>query len=76
MRIRTATPLDVAALEELWRAFEREVPPPPHVDHDPARELDEIREIVESGLAFLADDDDGTASGSRSHAGPAPGSAG
>ena len=76
MRIRAATPGDVAALEDLWRAFEHEVPPPPHVDHDPARELEEIREIVDSGLAFVAEDDDAAPSASRSHAGRAPGSAG
>ena len=63
MRIRAATPGDVAALEDLWRAFEQEVPPPPHVDHDPARELEEIREIVDSGLAFVAEGDDGDALG-------------
>ena len=48
-----------AALEELWRAFEREVPPPPHDDVDPERELAEIREIVDSGLAFVAEEDGG-----------------
>ena len=58
MRIRAATPGDIAALAVLWSAFEREVPPPPHVDHDPARELEEIREIVDSGLAFVAEDGD------------------
>jgi GNAT superfamily N-acetyltransferase len=55
--IRAATPDDAAVLEQLWRAFEREVPPPPHVEHDEARELAEIRAIVDSGLAFLAEDD-------------------
>ena len=43
-------------LEQLWQAFEREVPPPAHVEHDEARELAEIRSIVDSGLAFLAED--------------------
>jgi GNAT superfamily N-acetyltransferase len=57
--VRAATPADAATLEELWRAFEREVPPPPHVDHDLGRELEEIREIVGSGLAFLAEDEQG-----------------
>lgn len=42
-------------LEELWRAFEREVPPPPHVAVDEDHELDEIREIVAAGLAFVAE---------------------
>jgi ribosomal protein S18 acetylase RimI-like enzyme len=59
MTVRTATPADAAALEELWRAFEREVPPPPHHDVDHETELAEIREIVDSGLAFVAEDGDG-----------------
>lgn len=42
-------------VEELWRAFGLEVPPPAHVDLDEAHELREIREIVESGLAWLAE---------------------
>ena len=33
------------------------MPPPPHVDHDPEQEIREIREIVDSGLAFLAEED-------------------
>jgi ribosomal protein S18 acetylase RimI-like enzyme len=57
--IRAATTSDAAALEELWRAFEREVPPPRHVDVDHEKEFAEIREIVDSGLAFLAEDGDG-----------------
>ena len=44
--VRAATVADLAVLEELWRAFEAEVPPPPHVDVDEAQELAEIREIV------------------------------
>lgn len=57
MTVRRATDADLAVLEELWTAFEREVPPPEHVEADPARELAEIREIVASGLAFLAEQD-------------------
>jgi ribosomal protein S18 acetylase RimI-like enzyme len=57
MSVRGATVDDLPALEELWRAFEAEVPPPPHEDVDEARELAEIREIVESGLAWLAERD-------------------
>jgi ribosomal protein S18 acetylase RimI-like enzyme len=53
--VRAATVADLAVLEELWRAFEAEVPPPPHVDVDDAHELAEIREIVTSGLAWLAE---------------------
>jgi GNAT superfamily N-acetyltransferase len=55
--IRAATPADATVLEELWRAFEREAPPPGHVDHDVEQELAEVREIVDSGLAFLAEQD-------------------
>ena len=58
MTIRSASPADLPALEELWRAFEHEVPALSHVDVDEAKELREIREIVESGLAFLAEEDD------------------
>lgn len=59
MEVRVAAPDDLPALERLWREFEREVPPPPHVDHDPERELEEVREIAEAGLAFVAERDDG-----------------
>ena len=59
MTIRAATAADAGVLEELWRAFEREVPSPPHHDVDHETELGEIREIVASGLAFLAEDGDG-----------------
>lgn len=57
--VRAATSADLGALEQLWRAFEAEVPPPEHVDHDVARELAEIAEIVRSGLAFVAAQDEG-----------------
>ena len=57
MTVRTATPADTPALERLWREFELEVPPPPHVDHDPEQELGEIGAIVDAGLAFLAEDE-------------------
>jgi GNAT superfamily N-acetyltransferase len=55
--VRPATPDDLVELELLWREFALEVPPAPHVDHDPERELGEIREIVASGHAFLAEED-------------------
>jgi ribosomal protein S18 acetylase RimI-like enzyme len=55
--VRIATRADAHAVEELWRAFEREVPVPPHVDVDDEQELGEVRAIVDSGLAFLAEDD-------------------
>ncbi len=59
MTVRAATEADLPALEELWRAFEREVPPPRHHDVDHETELAEIREIVDSGLAFVAENEDG-----------------
>ncbi len=59
MTVRAATVADLPALEELWRAFEREVPPPRHHDVDHETELAEIREIVDSGLAFVAENEDG-----------------
>jgi ribosomal protein S18 acetylase RimI-like enzyme len=58
MTVRSATLDDLATLEELWRALEAEVPPPAHEPADPASELAEIREIVESGLGWLAEEGD------------------
>jgi hypothetical protein len=55
--VRRATDADLSILDELWRAFERETPPPPYVEADDDRELAEIREIVQSGLAFIAERD-------------------
>ncbi len=57
MTVRSATLDDLAVLEELWRAFEVEVPPPAHEEVDVATELAEIRAIVESGLGWLAERD-------------------
>ena len=57
MTVRSATRDDLAVLEELWRAFEAEVPPPAHEEVDLATELAEIRAIVESGLGWLAERD-------------------
>lgn len=55
MTVRSATVDDLAAVEELWRAFEAEVPPSSHEDVDLATELAEIRAIVESGLGWVAE---------------------
>ena len=63
MTVRSATAADLDTLEELWLAFEREVPPPRHVEVDRETELAEIREIVDSGLAFLAEGEDGAVVG-------------
>jgi ribosomal protein S18 acetylase RimI-like enzyme len=62
MSVRSATLNDLSTLEELWRAFEAEVPPPGHEPTDPATELAEIRGIVEAGLGWVAEED-GTAVG-------------
>jgi ribosomal protein S18 acetylase RimI-like enzyme len=55
--VRRATTADLAVLETLWRAFEEQLPPPPYVPVDEERELAEIREIVDAGLAFVAERD-------------------
>ena len=57
MTVRAAAPADVPALERLWQSFEDEVPSPPHVDVDAPRELAELREGVDAGLVYLAEDD-------------------
>ena len=57
MNVRAATSADVPVLEALWRVFEGEVPPPAHVELDLARELAELREAVDDGLAFVAEVD-------------------
>ena len=57
MKVRTATVEDLPAVEALWRAFEAEVPAPAHEEVDDAKELAEIREIVESGFGWVAERD-------------------
>lgn len=57
MTVRVATPADLDVLEELWRAFQAELPPPAYVETAVERELAEIREIVDSGLAWIAERD-------------------
>lgn len=56
MTVRRATVADLPELEGLWRAFVAEVPPPQE-EADPAREVEEIREIVASGLGWVAERD-------------------
>ncbi len=61
MTVRRATRADLDAIAELWREFDHEIPPPTHegpADHE--KELDEIAEILESEIAFVALGDDGT----------------
>lgn len=62
MIVRAAGLADLATLEELWRAFDAEVPPSSHEHVDHAVERAEIRAIVEAGLAWLAEND-GAATG-------------
>ena len=57
MSVRRATSDDLPALEELWRAFAREVPAPAHVDVDEERELAEVAELVAAGTGFVAERD-------------------
>ncbi len=52
MTVRVATEADLPELERLWQAFEREVPPPAHRDSGLAPRL---REIVGTGLAWVAE---------------------
>lgn len=59
MSVRRATEADLEAIGDLWRAFEREVPPPAHTDVDAEQELREVAEIVRSEIALLAEDERG-----------------
>ena len=64
MSVRRAAAEDFDAIATLWREFDHEIPPPTHEGPaDEAVELDEVREIVGSGLAFVAEGDDGGAIG-------------
>ena len=57
--VRRATEADLPALDTLWRAFAREVPPPDHTLLDERAELAEVREIVASGLGFVFEEGGG-----------------
>jgi ribosomal protein S18 acetylase RimI-like enzyme len=59
VRIRHATEADLPLLERLWRAFEAELPEPPHFDVDHAEELREIAEVVRGEVALLAESPEG-----------------
>ena len=63
MNVRAATEQDIPAIQELWRAFEQELPPPAHVVVDHEQELREIEQIVREEVAFLADDESGEPAG-------------
>ena len=58
--MRRATNDDFEAISELWRQFDHELPPPTHEGAtDEAKELGEIREIIASEIALVAEDDAG-----------------
>ena len=55
---------DFDAIADLWRQFDHEVPPPTHEGPaDEEKELGEIREIIASEIAFVAEDDEGATVG-------------
>jgi ribosomal protein S18 acetylase RimI-like enzyme len=61
MNVRRAAAGDFDAIAELWRQFDHELPPPTHEGPaDVEKELGEVREIIDSEIAFVAEDDDGT----------------
>jgi ribosomal protein S18 acetylase RimI-like enzyme len=57
MSVRRAGPADFDAIATLWRAFVEEVPPPAHEQLDLEKELGEVAEILDSEIAFLAEED-------------------
>ena len=61
MNVRHAAAEDYEALAGLWRQFDHEVPPPTHEGPaDVEKELSEVLEIIDSEIALVAEDDDGT----------------
>jgi ribosomal protein S18 acetylase RimI-like enzyme len=61
MNVRRAAAEDYEAIADLWRQFDHEIPPPTHEGPaDVEKELSEVREIVDSEIALVAEDDDGT----------------
>jgi ribosomal protein S18 acetylase RimI-like enzyme len=61
MNVRHAAAEDYEAIADLWRQFDHEVPPPTHEGPaDVEKELAEVREIIDSEIALVAEDDDGT----------------
>ena len=63
MKVRPAGPEDFESVARLWRDFVAEVPPPSYETLDVDKELGEIRDILASQIAVLAEDDDGNAVG-------------
>jgi ribosomal protein S18 acetylase RimI-like enzyme len=59
MTVRRAVPADFDAIAALWRALDHELPSPTHEPpEDVEEELGEVREIIESEIAFVAEEDD------------------
>jgi ribosomal protein S18 acetylase RimI-like enzyme len=54
--IRTATEGDLPEVERLYRQFHTEVPAPPYLEVDVARELREVAEIVRGEVAVVAEE--------------------
>ena len=70
MNVRRAAAEDFDAIADLWRQFDHEIPPPTHEGPaDEEQELGEVREIIASEIAFVAEDD-GTPVGLRARASP------
>ena len=57
MKVRSAAAADRESLHELYRAFFAEIPPPPYYAVSLEEELAEVDEILDDGLAFVADED-------------------
>ena len=58
MNVRRAAAEDFDAIADLWRQFDREIPPPTHEGPaDEEHELGEVREIIASEIAFVAEDE-------------------
>jgi ribosomal protein S18 acetylase RimI-like enzyme len=60
VNVRRAAADDLGAIADLWREFDHEIPPPTHEGPaDEQQELAEVREIISSEIALVAEDDDG-----------------
>jgi len=61
MNVRRAAAEDFDAIAELWRQLDHEIPPPTHEGPaDVEQELSEVRDIIDSEIALVAEGDDGT----------------
>jgi ribosomal protein S18 acetylase RimI-like enzyme len=61
VNVRRAAADDFDAIAALWQLFDHEIPPPTHEGPaDVDKELGEVAEIIDSEIAFVAEDDDGT----------------